>query len=218
MSTGTFGFNVFIKESKEILVNPKSYFSAMKTSGGITEPLIKAVIYGAIAGLLAFLWSLFNITSVTGGVFGNIKGIMIFFEYIFIAIIGLFMGGIIILVISSICYGSTDFEANVRVSAAILVVIPVAALLIFAGDINPYLGLVVTLSVSIFALWLLYYALIETLKTKLETTKIVIYILVAVFVLFMLLPGIIAWSKAKQMEKEINKMNLKELPVDAGKN
>ncbi len=64
MSNGTFDFNEFIKESKDVLVNPKSYFSAMKTSGGMSEPLIKAVIYGAIAGVIAFLWSILKIGAV----------------------------------------------------------------------------------------------------------------------------------------------------------
>ena len=61
MSNENFDFNAFIQESKEVLVNPKSYFSTMKTSGGMTEPLIKAVIYGAIAGAIAFLWSLLRL-------------------------------------------------------------------------------------------------------------------------------------------------------------
>ena len=39
MSDSTFDFNLFIKESKDVLTNPKSYFSTMKTSGGMTEPL-----------------------------------------------------------------------------------------------------------------------------------------------------------------------------------
>ena len=61
MADGTFDVNAFIQESKDVLLNPKSYFSTMKTSGGITEPLIKAVIYGALAGAIAFIWSLLHI-------------------------------------------------------------------------------------------------------------------------------------------------------------
>ena len=91
MSNGTFDFNAFIKESKDVLVNPKSYFSTMKTSGGITEPLIKAVIYGAIAGVFAFLWSLLKIGAVTGGLLGGAVGIMALVGYIVVAIIGLFI-------------------------------------------------------------------------------------------------------------------------------
>jgi hypothetical protein len=60
MSNSTFNFNAFIKESKDVLKDPKTYFSTMKTTGGIAEPLIKAVIYGAVAGIIIFIWSLFK--------------------------------------------------------------------------------------------------------------------------------------------------------------
>jgi len=50
MANSTFDFNAFIKESKDVLVSPKTYFSTMKTTGGIAEPLIKATLYGVVAG------------------------------------------------------------------------------------------------------------------------------------------------------------------------
>ena len=153
MSDSTFDFNLFIKESKDVLVNPKSYFSTMKTTGGMTEPLIKAVVYGAIAGALAFVWSLLKIGAVTGGLFGGAIGIMVFIWSIIGAIIGLFIGAVILLIISSICKGSTDFEANMRVTAAVMVVMPISAFLGFAGHFNLYLGVIVGLAVNIFALW-----------------------------------------------------------------
>src|SRR5664280_1045444 len=150
MSDSSFDFNLFIKESVDVLVNPKSYFSTMKTSGGMSEPLIKAVIYGAISGALAFIWSLLRIGAMTGGWFGGTIGIMIFIWSIIGSIIGLFIGAVILLVISSICKGNTDFEANVRVTAAVLVVMPIGAFLGFALHINFYLGTIISLAVSIY--------------------------------------------------------------------
>ncbi len=82
MSNGTFDFNAFIQESKETLLNPKSYFSTMRTSGGIVEPLIKAVIYGAIGGAILFLWSLLRISPMASGLWGGGLGIMIVISYI----------------------------------------------------------------------------------------------------------------------------------------
>ena len=128
MSNGSFDFNSFIQESKEVLVNPKSYFSSMKTSGGMTEPLIKAVIYGTIAGAIAFIWSFLKIGAVAGSILGGGFSIMIFIWYIIGSVIGLFIGAVIMLIISSICKGSTDFEANARVTAAVMVLLPVSAL------------------------------------------------------------------------------------------
>jgi hypothetical protein len=210
MSNGTFDFNEFIQESKEVLVNPKSYFSTMKTSGGMTEPLIKAVIYGAVAGAIAFLWSILKLGAVTGGILGGSIGVMVFVSYIIGSVIGLFIGAVILMVISSICKGSTDFESNVRVIAAVMVLMPVNAFLAFTGHFNIYLGTLVSLAVNIFSLWLLYNALIETLKSKPETTKIVMYILIAIFVLFSLM-GLGAKRKANEFMKEFNSSDLKEM-------
>lgn len=210
MSNGTFDFNEFIQESKEVLVNPKSYFSTMKTSGGMTEPLIKAVIYGAVAGAIAFLWSILKLGAVTGGILGGSIGVMVFVSYIIGSIIGLFIGAVILMVISSICKGSTDFESNVRVIAAVMVLMPVTAFLAFTGHFNIYLGTLVSLAVNIFSLWLLYNALLETLKAKPETTKIVMYVLIAIFVLFSLM-GLGAKKKANEFMKEFNSSDLKEM-------
>jgi hypothetical protein len=210
MSNGTFDFYAFIQESKEILVNPKSYFSTMKTSGGMTEPLIKAVIYGAVAGAIAFLWSILKFGAVTGGILGGSIGIMVFIWYIIASVIGLFIGGVILMVISSICKGSTDFESNVRVTAALMVVMPITALLAFTGHFSLYLGMIIGLAVNIFALWLLYNALVEALKAKPETTKIVMYILIAIIVIFSLV-GLGAKKRANQFMNELNSSEFKEM-------
>jgi hypothetical protein len=213
MSNGTFVFNEFIKDSKEVLVNPKSYFSTMPTTGGIAEPLIKAVIYGAVAGILTFLWSVLHIGAATSSLFGGAIGIMAFIWSIIGAIIGLFIGGVILLVISAICKGSTDFEANVRVTAAVMVVMPISALFGFAGGLNIYLGVAVGLAINIFSLWLLYNGLTEALKSNPGTTKILMYILVALFVIFMIV-GLGAKKKANEFMKEFNNTDFKEMMKD----
>jgi hypothetical protein len=217
MSDTSFDLNLFIKDSKDVLVNPKSYFSTMKTSGGMTEPLIKAVIYGAVAGVFAFIWSFLRIGVMTGGMFGGAIGAMIFIWSIIGAIIGLFIGAVILLVISSICKGSTDFEANLRVTAAVMVLMPINSFLGFAGHFNPYLGAIVSLVVSIFALWLLYNGLVEALKSNAETTKIVSYVLVAIFVVFILI-GLGARRRAHQFMNEFNNKDVKEMMKDLPKN
>jgi len=216
MSDRTFDFNEFIKESKDVLVNPKSYFSTMKTSGGMTEPLIKAVIYGAIAGVIAFIWSLLNLGAMGGSMFSGGFGIMILIWKIIGSIIGLFIGAVILLVISSICKGNAGFEANLRVTAAVMVVMPISAFFGFAIHINIYLGTIIGLAVSIFALWLIYNGLVEALKTNPETTKIVAYVLIVITVLFMIFT-IGKLNKANRFMKEFNNQDMKELRRDMEK-
>lgn len=214
MSNGTFDFNELIKESKEVLVNPKSYFSTMKITGGMTEPLIKAVIYGVIAGAFKFLWSLLHIGALGSGRFGSAVGVLSIVWSVVAAIIGLFIGAIILLVISAICKGSTDFESNVRVTAAILIIMPISALLGFTTGINVYLGTIVSLGVSVFAFWLWYNGLVETLKTKPETTRIVLLVLVAIVVIVTLV-GI---GTANRIKNSFDNSDLQEMMKDIPKN
>lgn len=217
MSNSTFDVNGFIKETKEVLVAPKAYFASMKTTGGIGEPLIKALIYGLIAGLLKFIWSLAGLGVSTGALFGGAVGIMLLVWSIIGAVIGLFIGAVVILIISAICKGSTDFESNVRVSASVMVVMPIGALLAFITGLNFTAGAIVGLVVNIFALYLIYHALVETLKANAGTAKIVTYILIALFVLFMLL-GFGARKKASNFMDEFNNQDFKELLEEAQKN
>jgi hypothetical protein len=213
MSNGTFDFNLFLKESKDCLLNPKSYFSTLKTSGGFTEPLIKAVIYGTIAGLFTLLWSLLKL-SVAGSMFGGAIGLMALIWSIIGAVIALFIGAVILLVISAICKGNTDYEANARVTAALMVMMPISAFFGFAVGINSYLGMIIGLVINLYALWLMYYGLTETLKANPGTTKIVMYILIAITVIFMLV-GMGTRNRINRVMKDYNKSTnelLKDIP------
>ena len=68
MSEQKFDFNQFISDSKETLLNPKSYFATMKLDGGMGEPLIKALIYSVVAGVLYLIWSFLIVGGVAGGI------------------------------------------------------------------------------------------------------------------------------------------------------
>jgi len=187
MSNGTFDFNLFLQESKETLLNPKSYFSSLKTSGGIAEPLIKAVVYGTLTGIIYLIWGVLKIGAVGGGLVGSAVGFMSFIWAIIAAVIGLFIGAFVLLIISSICKGNSDFEANLRVTASVMVVMPVSAFLGFTAGINFYLGTLVSIAVYSYSLWLLYHGLVEALKCDANTSRITCYVLLGVMVFFMLI-------------------------------
>jgi len=203
-NNGSFDFNALINESKEAILNPKSYFAALKTTGGMTDPLIKAVIYGAIAGIFTFLWSILKIGAATGGMFGGSVGVMAFIGSIIGAVIGLFIAAVVLLIISAICSGSTDFESNVRVTAALMVLMPVNAALGFIGGFSFLLGSIISVAVGLYGLWMLYNAIIETLKAKKEIVKIVCYVLAALSIL----AGISGFIALKKASAAINMFNL----------
>ncbi|NLJ42573.1 MAG: YIP1 family protein [Bacteroidales bacterium] len=209
--TSSFDFNAFIQESKETLLNPKSYFPTMKLSGGMAEPLIKAVIYGAVAGILAFLWGVLGLGGVAG-IFGAGIGAMALVWTIVGALIGLFIGAVILLIISSICKGNADFEANMRVTAAVMVVMPINALLGFTMGINSVFGMIISLGVNLYALYLLYHGLTGALKANPGTAKIVMYVLAALL-LIATLAGLSTRNKMNRIMNDINmdqSMNIKE--------
>jgi len=213
MSDASFDVNAFIAESKAVLTNPKSYFSTMKTSGGMSEPLIKAVIYGAVTGAFTFLWSILNVGAMSAGVFGGAVGITAFFTSIIGAIIGLFIGAVILLVISSVCKGSTDFEANMRVTAACMVIMPINSFFGFMGHFSVYLGIIVSLVIGLYSVWLFYNGLVHALKANPETSRIVSYVFVAIIVVFVLI-GFGARKRANEFMKGFNNSDVSEIVKD----
>ncbi len=209
MSNSTIDFNALIKESKDVLKDPKTYFSTMRTTGGIAEPLIKALIYGAVAGIIAFIWSLFKIGGGSSGLLGGAAGFLAIIWYIVAAVIGLFIGAVILLVVSAICKGSTDFESNIRVTASSMVLMPISALLGFITGLSITLGSIVGLAISLYGLYLLYHGLTQTLKADTGTSKIVVLILAALVILFTII-GIGAKKKASKFLEDFNKEDFKE--------
>ncbi|MBN1897794.1 MAG: YIP1 family protein [Spirochaetes bacterium] len=165
MAGSGFNLNKLIDESKQTLLAPKAYFSAMAKTGGLVDPIIKAVVYGLVAGIITLILGLIGIGA---------AGVSTIIMTPIMALIGLFIGGIIILIISAICGGSTDFEANIRVTASISVLLPIQSLLIVFNSINFYLGAIVGLAVSLYGLWLLYLALTKSLSAKDNIAKIIV--------------------------------------------
>ncbi|MFN8240133.1 MAG: Yip1 family protein [Bacteroidales bacterium] len=181
MENGTFDFNLFLRESRETLLNPKSYFTNLKLTGGIAEPLIKAVIYGALAGLISLIWGVLNLGIVMPSLIGTAVGFKAVLGAILSSVVGLFIGAVLLLVVSSICKGNTDFEANLRVTASMMVFLPVSYLFQVLSGIRLYLGLVVSLIIGLYTLWVLYNGIVAALKGQAASAKIVCYVL-AVFI------------------------------------
>ncbi len=182
-----FNLSIFISEWKDTLLNPKGYFSTMKTQGGLAEPIIKALIYGTIAGLIYFTLSLLHFGGYGIGYFGAISAVGILLMSIVGAVIGVFIGGVIVLIISLISKGNNDFEASLRVSAALMALYPVSAVLSFANGIHFSLAALVSLTVNLYGLYLLYLAITEALKGEEKAAKIVAYVLGGLLIFFVLI-------------------------------
>ncbi|HER08766.1 MAG TPA: hypothetical protein ENO20_07625 [Bacteroides sp.] len=198
MSNEKVDLNKIIRDSRDTLLNPKSYFSALPLKGGFAEPVIKVAIYGFVAGLFAFLWSILGLSAMGGtGIMGGAVGIMALVWAIVASIVGLFVGAVIMLVISAICGGNTDFEANLRVTASLMVIYPIQALLSFFYGINLTLGGLVWVIVALYAIYLLYLAITLALKGKESAAKIVALVLVVLMVI-----GFFAGRKANKVARD----------------
>ncbi len=206
MSNTSIDIQKILKESRETLLNPKEYFASMPLSGGFAEPVIKAAIYGVVAGLFALLWSVLGMSALGGGsIWGGAVGFMALIWSIIGAIIAVFIGGVIMLVISAICGGNTDFEANVRVAASLMVVYPINAFLAFLYGISLTLGSVAGLLVSIFSLYLLYHAAVQALKGKESSVRIV-----GIVLLLLAIIGFFGGRKASNSIQNFSDMYEKE--------
>jgi len=183
------GFNLtrLYEDSKKALLQPKTYFSSLPVEGGLGEPILKALVYGIIAGIFVLIWSLFNLTGFTGGIFGSAMGIAGFLWSILGAVIGVFIGGLVVLIISAICGGNTEFEPNMRVAAAIMVLLPINAFLGFFDGISFALGSVISLLVNLYGIYMLYWAIRGVLSAKEKPARIVSYVLGGLMVLFLII-------------------------------
>ncbi len=179
-----FDFKQLIEDSKAVLLNPKEYFSKMPVNGGFAEPVIKVLIYGAIIGIINYIWFLTGMGIASGASWlGGGVGIMAVFGSIIFSVIGLFIGGVIMLVISAILSGNTDYEANVRVVAALMVISVVQSLFGFLAGINLYLSAIVNIAISLWGLYITYYALTLSLKAGEKGARILLIILAVIVVI-----------------------------------
>lgn len=186
MSEQSFDFGSFIKGSIDSIVKPKEYFSSLKTDGSIAGPVIKVLIYGAISGVFSLLWSILNL-SASIGAFGGAIGIMAFIWSIIAAVVGLFIGAVIMLILSAIAGGNTDYVTNVHVTAALMVLMPLASILGIFSGLNLTLGGIIRLLINLYGIYMLYFALTGSLKGKEQGAKVLAIVLVALLILFRLI-------------------------------
>jgi len=212
MENQNFSMSAFIADSKQALLKPEEYFGTMSTAGGFGPPIIKALIYGALAGLFNLIWSFLKLSyagGAFGGMFGGAVGILAFFGSIIGALIGLFIGAVIILILVAIASGKTDFEPIIHVSAALMVIMPVSAFLNVFSAIHPILGSVISLAVNLYALWMLFHAMTKTLGAKVDTSKIIMFVLGGLFILFFFI-GMATRRAASTFMREFENMDFSE--------
>jgi hypothetical protein len=185
----------FIADSIETLISPKTYFPKLKEQGNYGQSVIKVLIYGVIAGILSYIHIGFlakystqwiaSATLITTPV---------------LSVIGLFAGAVILLIISAICGGNTKYEINVRITAALFVLVPIQTLLGYSSLISIKLSALLQAGVSLYGLYLMYLAIVHTLAGKAVRAK-VIAVIIGILVVIGAIASIFAVSKMKRIMK-----------------
>lgn len=201
MSNENIDISTLLNESWETLLNPKDYFLSMPLKGGFAEPVLKAAMYGTVAGLFSLLWTLLGLSVLGGTMWSGALGIMTLISSIIGAIIAAFLGGAIMLLISAMCGGNTNYETNVRAAASLMVIYPINAFMAFLYGINTDIGSIVGLAISFYSLYLLYHAVILSLKGNESSMKIVAIVLVLLTLL-----GFFGGRKASQSVQDFSKI------------
>ncbi len=203
----SFSIGKMINDAKGALLNPKEHFAGLKAEGGLSEPIIKALVYGVIAGLLVFIYSLIGLSAANvglGAIAGGAVGFVAFIVTIFIMVVALFVLAVIILVISAIAGGETDFETCVRIASDLLVIY-VLLVLFTPVSFIPFLGVLVKLLIKLYALLMMYHAVTGALKGKAETTKIIAWILAALLLLGAII-GLVTNAAVKKLSDNSDKI------------
>ncbi len=209
MSDSGFDFKKIIDDTKGVLTSPAEYFASMSKEGGFVEPLIKALVYSVIAGVIGSIVGFITIKmSPLGALVG--MGTMIssmlwgLVGALIIGIIGLFLGGLLIMLASMISGGNKEYEAAVRVAASLMVISPIRSLFAFLSDVNIWLGMVVSIALSLYGIYLLYIALIKSLGGKELAAKIIAGVL-CLFPAFTLLNTILCYQSSKAISEGLKK-------------
>ena len=105
---------------KDIVVNPRRYFSKIVADGDIEESMLKAFIYGLLGGILVLAIRLIGGATITiSSVFTAIVIVPV------IAVGLLFVGGGLMMLVSEITGGERDWEIAIKGLASIFFIYPV---------------------------------------------------------------------------------------------
>ena len=161
---------------RNIIVNPKRYFTKIVADGNLEESMLKAFLYGLIGGILVLFIRLLGGATIT---LGSIFTAIIIVPVLAVALLFV-MGGLLMLV-SEITGGERDWEIAIKGLASVFFIYPVI-LMLNALAFNCVSIWVISLLVDIYILFLFYNISLYCMRGKRSSVLLVIGIL-ALFML-----------------------------------
>ena len=165
-----------LKKIRDLIINPKRYFTKIVADGNMEEAMLKAFIYGLLGGCLVLLLRLIGGATIT---IGSVFTALIIVPVLAVAL--LFVLGGSMMLVSEITGGERDWEIAIKGLASVFFVYPVV-LVLNALAFNCISMWIISLIVDAYVLFLFYNIALYCMRGKRSNVLIVI----AIFALFLI--------------------------------
>ena len=159
------------KHIRNLIVNPKRYFTKIVADGDMEEAMMKAFLYGLLGGCLVLLIRLLGGATITiGAIFTAIIIVPV------LAVALLFVFGGLMMLVSEITGGERDWEIAIKGLASVFFIYPVI-LVLNALAFNCTSIWVISMMVDIYVLFLFYNISLYCMRGKRGNILLVIGVL-----------------------------------------
>ena len=161
---------------KDVIVNPRRFFSKIVADGDIEESMLKAFIYGLLGGLAVLGIKLIGGATITiNSVFTAIVIVPV------IAVALLFVGGGLLMLVSEMTGGERDWEIAIKGLASIFFIYPVI-LVLNAVAFNCLSMWIISIIGDLYVLFLFYNIALYCMRGR----RAAVIVVVGIFAIFML--------------------------------
>ncbi len=159
------------KHIRNLIVNPKRYFTKIVADGNMEEAMLKAFLYGLLGGCLVLLIRLLGGATITiGAIFTAIIIVPV------LAVALLFVFGGLMMLVSEITGGERDWEIAIKGLASVFFIYPVI-LVLNALAFNCTSIWVISMLVDMYVLFLFYNISLYCMRGKRGNVLLVIGVL-----------------------------------------
>ncbi len=180
-----------------VLTRPAEFYASVRDAAGLGAPIVFALVMGVLSGVITAVYTTLGLGAVggvAGGAIGMAAGVGAIIMTPIFAVIGCFVGGAIVHVISMIAGGKGSYEQSARVAAYAGAVMPISSLLAFTPLLRMLPGL--------YGLYLVAVGLITIHAADRKRTYTVVGILAALLVLFSIM-AMLAARAVRDMGSEM---------------
>lgn len=160
---------------KDVIVNPRRFFSKIVADGDIEESMLKAFIYGLLGGLAVLVIKLIGGATITiNSVFTAVVIVPV------IAVALLFVGGGLLMLVSEMTGGERDWEIAIKGLASIFFIYPVI-LILNAVAFNCLSMWIISIIGDAYVLFLFYNIALYCMRGR----RAAVIVVVGIFAIFM---------------------------------